>query len=201
MGNIISDNKGSIKTGTNTAGGNISGSAFAQNMTDILFELDLLNTGKYSTATDPSNLGPRPEYDYATYATRNANGNKDLQGQPRHYDSSGNLIDMIGLKYTDKSYEDISTSTYTSDKLEFKTRYPNNPKNSISKENNKFYNIKRGFCMGTGQVPVDIVGFDAAYDDPEAHWNKSASSADGLKADQTAYQKYPASNANSKIDN
>jgi len=194
MGNIISDSSGSIKSGA-------SDSAFKKNMTDILFELDLLNTGKYDNnkqQSDPNGtLGPRPEYDYQISSHNNLKNNSDVQGSNRHYNSANpnQLVDIIGLPYTDNSYTNASR---TSDSLSEKTSYPNDPKKSIQLDSNKFYNLKRGFCNGSNKVPIDIVGFDPAYDDTDANWGTGSNT---LKTDQTSNYLYPANNANTAIDN
>ena len=190
MGNIISDDLGNIKTSGNAPGQVSRNTSFAQNMTDLLFELDLLNTGSYSTTNDPNTKGPRPEYDYTIFnPTVN---NKDIQGESRKYSGTGasaKLVDMINIPYTDESFVQ---ATYASNSAKTLINAPNDPKKVISNDSNALYNLKRGYCNASNSVPIDIVGVDIPSDDPEslAVKNRTPAEIDKLKNDQKNNYQY-----------
>ena len=171
MGNIISDPSGNIKTGRNETG-IANKSAFAQNMTDILFELNLLNTGNYAEniVSDTSKVGPRPEFDYRTNITsKKSSTNIDINGSPRHYNADNTkLVDIMGIPYADNSYK--PNETYVGQELKSKTSVPNDPLNIITNDSSSYYNLKRGFCNASNSVPIDIIGVDTAFDDPDGYW-------------------------------
>ena len=81
MGNIISDNKGNIRTYYNTDTDEKNPSAFTKNMTDILFELDLYNTGNYYEQNTTQN--PRSEFDYTDQGKEKSTNNKDITNSGR----------------------------------------------------------------------------------------------------------------------
>jgi hypothetical protein len=164
MGNIISDNKGNIRTynknNRNNADTN-DPSAFTKNMTDILFEIDLYNTGNYYEQKTTEN--PRSEFDYSEDGKHKSVDNIDITKNGRR-SANGNFVDIIGLPYEDNSL--IIDS--------MKKPLSNYNYMEIDKDNrrsNRFYNLKRGFCMGGNSVPIDIVGVDIPSKDPEAYWN------------------------------
>jgi hypothetical protein len=172
MGNIISNEDGSL-SGNN--------SALKRNMTEILFNLDLYNTGKYysrdidvdtNRANGAQPRGPRVEYDYSkagTSPTRSSytSTNLDTNDVGRKTNSSGNYIDIDGIPYSDASYvsdNSVSGSTLYATKNGYEIS-KDGDKTALT--SNKFYNVKRGFCNASLQVPIDIIGVDLPVNNPD----------------------------------
>jgi len=140
MGNIISDNSG-------TPNNKITDTSFAKNINDILLELDLYSVDpKLDQTTGDPPVGTRTnfEMDYT---------NTGMLSRPK--DSSGNMIDINGIKYT------TSTDQTPSDGYSLAT--DQNLNITIGNQNywknfSKYYNIKRAVCNATLQVPVNTVG-------------------------------------------
>ena len=176
MGNIISDSSGNIRT-LDTNGNAISNDVFTQNITDALFELNLYNTGNYysnvQNGTIKTGQEPRSELDYTDEGRSLSTSNIDVKQSGRH-SINNTLIDIIGLPYTDKSLiqtlgDDSSEKSMNSI---FEISLPGNKLTTNSLSSDKLYNLKRGFCMASTNVPIDIVGIDIPSDDPEAYFNK-----------------------------
>ena len=190
MGNIISDSSGNIRTFKRN--GNVdSTDAFTKNITDALFELNLYNTGNFYANGNPE-ANPRSEFDYTSTGISKSTSNIDLANNGRHSDGNGNYVDMIGLKYTDDSVT-IPLGNNNSERRINASRTIN----ALTSENNnniasdQLYNLKRGFCMAGNEVPIDILGVDVAYDDPNAPWKLDATkntvnptAVDALKSSQ-----------------
>jgi hypothetical protein len=173
MGNIISN--------TGTISGNSRGfigedgqalNAFAQNMTDILLELDMLNTGNYNQAVSPQN-GPRSEFDYS-YNAYNTNPGRGVRSPDvdnnigRPVNTNGAYVDILGIPYTttEKAMPGVNNSTSTI----LLPNYRKTPKDLLN--TSSFYNMKRGVCNKSNRVPVSLVGIDLPGDDPDLiSWN------------------------------
>lgn len=150
MGNILSqDEIGSLKDSGEPL------NSFNQNMTNILFELDLYNTGKYATqATSADRGGPRAEFDYTEKGVSKDSNSKDVDGYGRPVNDQNKFIDINGWTYTDNS------ATAQIDTVSPNTSVKNPPLNAISNNSNKLYNLKRAFCNASNKVPVNLVGVD-----------------------------------------
>lgn len=180
MGNIISDNKGNIRTYNNTETDENKPSAFTKNMTDILFELDLYNTGNYYEQNTTQN--PRSEFDYTERGKEKSKNNIDITNSGRR-SINGNYTDIIGLQYEDSSLNIDSLQKPLND-------YNHILIDKDDRKINKFYNLKRGFCMGGNSVPIDIVGVDIPSNDRDAYWNKIGQNNIDLFRDQKNIYNY-----------
>jgi len=153
MGNILSqDDIGSLK------GNGESLNPFTQNMTNLLFELDLYNTGKYATDASAGDNGPRPEFDYTETGVSKDRNSKDVKNFGRPVNNNNQFIDINGWTYTDNS------ATPQIDTISAIKTVVNNPESSISKNTNKLYNLKRAFCNNAVAAPVNMVGVDLPAD-------------------------------------
>ena len=173
MGNIISDNIGNIRTYNNTETDENNPSAFTKNMTDILFELDLYNTGNYYDQKTTQN--PRSEFDYNDQGKEKSTRNIDIDSSGRRA-INDNFVDIINLPYEDNSL--------TIDSMKISNEYKSILIDKEDRKINRFYNLKRGFCMGANSVPIDIVGVDIPSKDPEGYWNNIGKRSTNLFNDQ-----------------
>jgi len=172
MGNIISNtsNIQGTSSGTLGLGGGITNSdgsvnSFVQNMTDILLELNLFNTGQYNVANDTSKNGPRSEFDYSSNAykvnpTVGSIPNDQNTGVGRPINANGKYIDILGIPYTTNEVPIPGGSNSTSAIVQ-----PEYSKTIT--ENNSFYNMKRSVCNQSNKIPISIVGVDLPADDPD----------------------------------
>lgn len=188
MGNIISNTSGVERS---VEGQIDNTNLFGQHMTDILLELDLLNTGN-NTSVDP--ISVRSEFNFSNFkassnvVTKTATGTSsiDASNKPGRPTINGNYIDIIGLPYETNEIE--------------------NPESSIPKfknYSNKYYNIKRAVCNASIVAPVDILGVDLPVDDPELNGTNSSSnfsSSQLIKEQQKLFPTIPANMA-AVVDN
>jgi hypothetical protein len=181
MGNIIS-NTSDLSDGN--SGGNSAGNlgiagtvlnedgtknAFVQNLTDILLELNLFNTGNYKVVAG-KNDGPRSEFDYSKNAyTLNpvlAEGAKSADtnngnGRPIR---NNKLIDLFGIPYV-TTETPLPASGGDNDSSSSIPLPAYQPRSYVV--DNQFYNIKRAVCNLTTKIPVSMVGVDLPGDDPD----------------------------------
>jgi hypothetical protein len=175
MGNIISDSSGNIRT-LDTNGNAISNDVFTQNITDALFELNLYNTGNYYSNVQNGKLfptdEPRSELDYTNEGRSLSTTNNVDKAYSGRHSKDNKLVDIIGLEYTDNSLRqslgDSSSAKSMNSILDISV--PGSGANNLNSD--QLYNLKRGFCMASTNVPIDIVGIDIPSDDPEAFFNQ-----------------------------
>jgi hypothetical protein len=177
MGNIISNTSdlSSASSGGNS-GGNLgindsilnedgTYNPFVQNITDILLELNLFNTGNYRVEAGRSDA-PRSEFNYSYDAynlnpppgARSADTNS---GRGRPIDINRNFVDIFGIPY-------VTTETPLAGDNDSSSSIPT-PEYQTGSYNvdNAFYNIKRAVCNITEKIPVSMVGVDLPGDDPD----------------------------------
>jgi hypothetical protein len=135
MGNIISDYEGKYNS-SSSKDGKPELTSFSKIMNDVLLELDL-----YNGSMDNS------EIDFTDYAF-----NKRLK------DSSGNLIDINGMKYISNDVFNTDDDRQNLTKLNMDASTP---------LTNKYYNMKRAFCNASSTVPVNMIGIDLPDDNPD----------------------------------
>jgi hypothetical protein len=168
MGNIISNTSGN-NAPQGKIGENATLNVFEQSITDILLELDLYNTGNYSSlpASDRNNTGARSEFDYdrsTAYSTTNPNiatltsgklNSNDLDGKSRPT-MNGKLVDIQGIPY-------VTSESLVNQNPNFNEAGWNKQPTGL-KDSTKYYNIKRAICNSSTVVPVDILGVDLPVD-------------------------------------
>ena len=162
MGNILSqDDQGSLKKSGETI------NPFTQNMTNLLFELDLFNTGKFATqATANDKSGPRAEFDFTEKGVSKDPASRDVANYGRPVNAKSEFIDINGWTYTDNS------AIAQIDTISPNTSVTNLPLNAIGNNSNKLYNLKRAFCNASPDVPVNMVGVDLPNIDYQADQTK-----------------------------
>ena len=206
MGNIISNTSGVAASVNGSIG---EGNAFQQNITDILLELNLYNTGNYNQNTDTTNfvtdnpIGPRDEFNFLdglsttnkVALTSTGITSIDTINKSRPMIES-NYVDIIGLPYvTDEQNDTVWTAAQKSSSLGNDITNPSHAKSIAS--NNKYYNIKRAICNSSTVAPVDMVGVDIPVDSPDMV-NFSSSS---IKTNQLLNYPQGTTNMSTIVDN
>jgi hypothetical protein len=148
MGNIITTEQGELVTQGGIS--NIKDTSFAKIINDTLLELDL-----YTGNPD------KPEVNYSSKSV--------LNSRPKMSNSDSRFKDINGLPYT--TDENISQVLSNPDDNVLFPEYVMGMDTS-TKNTNKNYNMKRGFCSGTTSVPVNIVGVDLPTDQYYDNVNK-----------------------------
>jgi hypothetical protein len=183
MGNILSNTSNLTGNSSGILGlsGDVENSdgtknSFVQNLTDILLELNLLNTGNYDLNKDFSSKkeGPRSEFNYSynAYNKPPQVGTKspDLYNHiGRPVNAAGKYIDLFGIPYTttEGPIPNQCGSGLDCNSVSAYGEPPYNKAQFYINENNSFYNVKRAVCNKTTKVPIPMVGVDLPADSPD----------------------------------
>jgi hypothetical protein len=151
MGNILSDANGDPKTA-------IRDGATSKTINDLLLELDLFN--KLSTTKSPRLTKKDAPHDSTSnpYISELDFRQEAITAldQTNPPDDKGYRKDMNNILYkTNDNVNDDKLDTW----IDTSTADP-----KYWKYHDKYYNVKRGFCNATGNVPVNLLGVDLPVD-------------------------------------